>query len=147
MILTGISVYSCGQDERIGQEGFSLNFSTRDIPAEAESIDYFVLSSVEDNTSTRCYNLIGEYATTNIDSIDLGSFEEIGNTLVESDDVSIVISDLPEGFFVFFLRVLDGVPDDGTVDNAIGCGCGEGTIVKGKKIIIPIRITTECFTE
>lgn len=130
---------ACGTDD-LGQQGFTINFSPRDLPAETRFIRYYVLTvQAKAGGTIDCDNFfvndprerVGDYSS---DRVDFGTV-----AFSSSDGGVITIKNLQEGAYVFYVEALD---DD---RNTLTCGCGEGEIVKGVKTNIPIRLIDDCI--
>ena len=128
---------SCGMDD-LSQQSFTINFSPRDLPAGTAYIRYYVLTVQSKAGGTiDCDTFfvdpresVGAYAADTVD------FSTVAFSATEGS--AIVIKDLPEGDYVFYIEALDDVR------TTLTCGCGEGEIEKGKKTNIPILLVDDC---
>jgi len=136
--LISLATSTCGPAD-LSDQTFELNFSPRDLPTGTAFIRYYVLNvQTQAGGTLDCDNFfvndpresVGDYPN---DTVDFGT-EAVSAT----DSAVITIKNLEEGPYVFYIEALD--------DNrsTISCGCGEGTIVKGSKTDIPIRLVNDC---
>lgn len=144
VIQTGLAVavllisVSCGMDD-ISQQGFTINFSPRDLPTGTAYIRYYVLTVQSKAGGTiDCDNFfidpresVGAYAA---DTVDFSTV-----AFSETEGGAIVIKNLPEGAYVFYVEALD------VSHYLLTCGCGEGEIIKGKKTTIRILLVDDCL--
>jgi hypothetical protein len=138
LLLLPLATSTCGPDD-LSDQAFELNFSPRDLPTGTKFIRYYVLNvQTQAGGTLDCDNFfvndpresVSDYPN---DTVDFGT-EAVSAT----DTAVITIKNLEEGAYVFYILALD--------DNrsTISCGCGEGTIVKGSKTDIPIRLVDDC---
>jgi hypothetical protein len=130
---------SCGTDD-LGQQGFRINFSPRDLPAGTAYIRYYVLTvQTKAGGILDCDNFfvndprerVSDYPN---DTVDFSTVDFSG-----SEGGAITIKDLNKGAYVFYVEALD---DSRSI---LTCGCGEGQIEKGVKTTIPIRLIDDCL--
>lgn len=129
---------SCGTDD-MSEQGFSINFSPRDLPTGTAYIRYYVLTAQSQSGGTiDCDNFfvnepresVGDYTADTVD------FSTLAFSSTEGG--AVVIKNLKEGAYVFYVEALDDVR------SILTCGCGEGEIEKGKKTNIPILLVDDC---
>ena len=130
---------SCGLDD-LSRQGFTINFSPRDLPADTAFIRYYVLrSNLLAGGTIHCETFfegpdrkrVSEYAD---DIIDTRTID-----YSPTDESAIVVKDLSEGVYIFYVEALASNYD------ILTCGCGEGGIVKGEKTTIPILLIDDCL--
>ena len=130
---------ACGTDD-LNQQDFTIKFSPRDLPADTAYIRFYVLRA----------NLLAGGAIdcdTFFNDTDRKRVSEYSNDIIdtktinfaETDEGVVVIKDLNEAAYVFYVEAL------ASNYNILTCGCGEGEIVKGEKINIPIRLVDDCL--
>jgi hypothetical protein len=137
-LLIPLATSTCGPDD-LSDQNFELNFSPRDLPTGTAFIRYYVLNvHTHAGGTLDCDNFfvndpresVSDYPN---DRVDFGT-ESVSAT----DTAAITIKNLEEGPYVFYVEALD------INHSTISCGCGEGTIVKGSKTDIPIRLVDDC---
>ena len=130
---------SCGMDD-LSQQGLAINFSPRDLPAGTAYIRYYVLTVQSKAGGTiDCDNFfvdnpresVGDYAA---DTVDFGTV-----AFSATEGGAVVIKNLPEGAYVFYVEALDDMR------STLTCGCGEGAIVNGGKTNIPVLLVDDCL--
>lgn len=135
MLLTAAS---CGTDD-LSRQGLAINFAPSYLPAGTAYIRYYVLTVQSQSGGTiDCDNFfindpresVGDYAA---DTVDFGTV-----AFSATEGGVIVIKNLEEGAYVFYVEALD---DNRSI---LTCGCGEGTIVKGEKTNKRIYLVDDC---
>jgi hypothetical protein len=131
-------VSACGSDD-LANQGFTLNLSPRDLPAETRFVRYVVLTAqIKAGGTIGCENFftdpresVNDYPN---DIVDRATVD-----LSPGGEDAISIKDLDEAAYVFHVEVLDNG------HNILACGCGEGVIQKGKKTNVRILLIDDCI--
>lgn len=136
VVFAALLLASCGADD-LSQQGFTINFSPRDLPAGTEFIRYYVLrSNLQAGGTIHCETFFEEP--------DRKRVSEYANDIIDTKTVDfsesvIVVRDLGEAVYIFYVEAL------ATNYDILTCGCGEAEIVKGEKANVRIRLVTDCL--
>lgn len=126
---------ACG-GENYGGISLSLEFQPRDLPQGTTTIRYYVLPyDLDDGSQAACEDFMGAQATKSVLDYTLIKYGE--QQVSSTEPVTLTVADLEEGTLMFYIEAA-------STSQVLACGCGQGQVQKGKKVIIPIRLVTDC---
>jgi len=126
---------SCGGDDLRGIS-LSLEFQPRDLPQDTTKIRYYVLPfELSDGSQAACEDFMGSQAPKSV--LDYTFLKYGEQTVSGTESVTLTVAELSEGMLMFYIEAASST-------QVLACGCGQGLVKKGEKVVIPIRLTTDC---
>ncbi len=128
---------SCGGDDFRGIS-LSLEFKPRDLPQDTTTINYYVLPlQLSDGSQAACEDFMGSQAEKSVLDYSTDFVKRGGQSVSATESVTLTLAELPEGMLMFYIEAA-------STSQVLACGCGQGQVKRGEKVVIPIRLATDC---
>lgn len=137
IIFLVLAVIGCGGE--LDSISVELDFLPRDLPAGTARLRYYVLwGTLSGGSQARCEDFMGASAPKHVLDFPSDIARNGSSEVTEATGATVLVDKLSEGSYLFYLEALDAS------SVLVGCGCGTGTIVKGQKTLIAIRLVADC---